>query len=75
MSSTETHASSNKLAVIHVLAGLISDPLLFADNRYRFSVDDFPEQFHRIIFSAIEHLASDGLGRIEFIDIDEFEGV
>lgn len=69
---TETHSSSNKLAVIHVLAGLITNPLLFADNNYRFSVDDFPEQFHRIIFSAIEHLASDGLGRIEFIDIDEF---
>ena len=72
MSGIEVHTSSNKLAVIHVLAGLISDPLLFSDNRYRFSIDDFPEQFHRIIFGAVEHLASDGLGRIEFIDIDEF---
>ena len=70
--SVESYASSNKLAVIHVLAGLITDPFLFSDNRYHFSVDDFPEQFHRIIFGAIEHLASDGLGKIEFIDIDEF---
>lgn len=68
----ETHPSSNKLAVIHVLAGLIKDPLLFADNRYRFSIDDFPEQFHRILFGAVEHLASDGMGKIGFIDIDEF---
>ena len=71
-SGTEAHISSNKLAVIHVLAGLINNPLLFSDNRYRFSIDDFPEQFHRIIFGAIEHLASEGMGRIEFIDVDEF---
>ena len=72
MNDNETHASSNKLAVIHVLAGLIDNPLLFSESRYRFSIDDFPEQFHRIIFAAVEHLASDGLAKIEFIDVDEF---
>ena len=69
---SETHTSSNKLAVIHVLAGLITDPLLFSDNRYRFSITDFPEQFHRIIFGAVEHLATEGLASIQFIDIDEY---
>ena len=69
---SETHTSSNKLAVIHVLAGLITNPLLFSDNRYRFSITDFPEQFHRIIFGAVEHLATEGLASIQFIDIDEY---
>ena len=27
--------ASNKLAVIHVLAALIKNPLLFADNQYK----------------------------------------
>lgn len=64
--------SSNKLAVIHVLAALIKNPLLFADNQYNFSIDDFPEQFHRILFGAIEHLAKNGMETIGYIDIDQF---
>ncbi len=64
--------SSNKLAVIHVLAALIKNPLLFADNQYNFSIDDFPEQFHRILFGAIEHLAKNGMEKIGYIDIDQF---
>lgn len=64
--------SSNKLAVIHVLAALINNPLLFADNNYDFSIDDFPEQFHRIVFGAVEHLAKNGMEKIGYIDIDQF---
>lgn len=64
--------STNKLAVIHVLAALIKNPLLFADNQYNFSIDDFPEQFHRILYGAIEHLAKNGMETIGYIDIDQF---
>lgn len=64
--------STNKLAVIHVLAALIKNPLLFVDNKYDFSIDDFPEQFHRILFGAIEHLAKNGMETIGYIDIDQF---
>jgi len=71
MDETKT-VSSNKLAVIHVLAALISNPLLFADNNYDFSIEDFPEQFHRILFGAIEHLAKNGMEKIDHIDIDQF---
>ena len=63
---------SNKLAVIQVLAGLIKNPLLFADNTFRFSIDDFPEQFHKIVYGAIEHLAMKGLQKIDEVDINEF---
>lgn len=71
INDTKTVAS-NKLAVIHVLAALIKNPLLFADNQYNFSIDDFPEQFHRILFGAIEHLAKNGMETIGYIDIDQF---
>jgi replicative DNA helicase len=67
-----TFISSNKLAIIHVLAALIHNPLLFADSNYNFSIDDFPEQFHQIIFGAIEHLAKNGMAKIDYIDIDQF---
>lgn len=69
---TEVHAASNKLAVIHVLAALIQNPLLFTDNNYSFSPDDFPEQFHKILFGAVEHLARNGMEKIGYIDIDQF---
>lgn len=64
--------AQNKLAIIQVLAALIQDPLLFVDNNYHFSVKDFPEQFHQIVFGAIEHLALGGMQKIDYIDIDQF---
>lgn len=67
-----TQVNSNKLATIHVLAALIQNPLLFSDDHYHFSIDDFPEQFHKILFSAIEHLAKSGMEKISYIDIDQF---
>lgn len=68
----ENNLQSNKMAIIQVLAALIKNPLLFADNSYRFSIDDFPEQFHKIIFGAIQHLANNGMTKIDYIDIDQF---
>lgn len=62
----------NKVAIMQVLAGLIKNPLLFADNNYRFDIDDFQEQFHKIVFGAIEYLAKSGLQKIDYIDIDKF---
>lgn len=64
--------AQNKLAIIQVLAALIQDPLLFADNNYKFTIEDFPEQFHQIVFGAIEHLALNGMQKIDYIDIDQF---
>ena len=72
MSQEVNNAASNKLAIIHVLAALIKNPLLFANNNYSFSIDDFPEQFHKILFGAIEYLAKNGMEKIDYIDIDQF---
>lgn len=72
MTNGEINSPSNKLAIINVLAALIKNPLLFADNDYRFSINDFPERFHKIVFGAIEHLALNGMQKIDYIDIDQF---
>ena len=72
MTSGGISSPSNKLAIINVLAALIKNPLLFADNDYRFSINDFPERFHKIVFGAIEHLALNGMQKIDYIDIDQF---
>lgn len=69
---TENKAfASNKIAVMHVLAGLIQNPLLFTNDKYRFTIEDFPEQFHRILFGAIDTLARNGMEKISYIDIDQ----
>ena len=72
MANNETPVYSHNLAIINVLAALIKNPLLFADNNYHFSIDDFPEQFHRILYGAVDHLAHQGLQKIDYIDINEF---
>ena len=74
MSANETKdvVYINKIAVMQVLAGLIKDPLLFANNKYRFDINDFQEQFHRIVYGAVDYLAHSGMEKIDYIDIDKF---
>lgn len=50
----------NKGAILQVLGGLIKNPKLILDNRYDFKPEDFPEQFHRFIFSAINNIVCNG---------------
>jgi len=70
--STQPSVATNKIAIIHVLAGLLDNPLLFTSDEYNFDINDFPEGFHRIIFAAIEHLAKNGMEKIGYIDVDQF---
>ena len=69
---------SSKMAIIQVLGALASDPLILGDDRYRFSVNDFPEDFHRYVFKAIVGIAlqsDDGeidIEKIDPIDVDRW---
>lgn len=63
---------SDKMAVLQVLGCLAKNPSLFENKDYKFHVDDFSEQFHRIVFGAIEHLAANGAEKIAAIDIDQY---
>ena len=63
---------SDKMAVLQVLGSLSKKPVLFSDREYKLSVDDFPEQFHKIVFGAIEHLGDGGAEHVDAIDVDQF---
>lgn len=74
----ETKVYKSPLSILHVLGGLAANPLLLGDDRYRFSVNDFPEAFHRYMFKAIVGIAlqsDDGqidIDRIDPIDVDRW---
>lgn len=64
---------SNRLAIAQVIAGLMQDPTkLYNREKYRLSVEDFPETLYRLIFAAIEHLATNAMAKINQLDIDQF---
>lgn len=65
-------ALSDKMSVLQIIGGLIKNPLLFANKDFKFHVDDFPERFHKVVFGAIEYLATQGLAVINLMDIDQF---
>jgi replicative DNA helicase len=49
------------MAIMQVLGSILKNPLLLADSsKYELTNDDFPEQFHKIIFAAIYNLYEDG---------------
>ena len=62
----------NKLAVLQVLACLMKNPLLCNRAEFHLTLDDFAEQFHRILFGAISNLATSGLKTISYLDIDQY---
>lgn len=74
----EKFVHSDPMAIIQVLGALASNPLLLGDDRYRFSANDFPEDFHRYVFKAIVGIAlqsDDGeidIEKIEPIDVDHW---
>ena len=72
MAVNNIHQYADKMAEMQILACLIKDPMLFSDNKYKFNVDDFSDQFHRILFGAIENIALNGAQSINYIDIDQF---
>ena len=71
----DINIESNKsysLATINVLGCLINNPLLFTDNNYKFSVNDFLDRFPKVIFGALVYLANNGMQSISPIDVDQF---
>lgn len=63
----------DKMAIMQVLGSILKNPLLLADsNKYALTKDDFPEQFHKIIFAAVYNLYNDGTEVINEVVIDGF---
>ena len=62
----------DKMATLQVLGGLLKNPSLVKDKDYPLEVQDFTEQFHRILFGAIENMVSEGAKEIEVVNITQF---
>ncbi len=60
----------NKQAIREVLGCLIQDPKLLRE--YKISKSDFPEDFHKLIFAAINNLYKSGIEIIDAVAIDEY---
>ena len=63
----------DKIAYLPVFAGLLKEPdKLRISSGYHFDLDDFPEKFHKILFSAINNLYEDGVKLITKIEINNY---
>jgi replicative DNA helicase len=58
---------------MQVLGCLVNHPNLFdRSDKYTFNVDDFGENFYKIIFGAVNNLKLQGMKKIEVLDIDNY---
>lgn len=60
----------DKTSYIHIFSAIIQNPMLLSE--YHLSVKDFPEKFHRILFSSIYNLQQNGVTEISDVTIDGF---
>ena len=60
------------MAVLQVIGCLTKAPYLLLDDRYPLNQDDFPERFHKIVFTAVENLIKKGAQEITPISIDHY---
>ena len=59
-------------AIIQVIGSLYQNPLLLEEGQYKFNAEDFPQEFHRIIFEAIYNLHALGAKTITQNTIEDY---
>ena len=59
-------------AIFNVIGCLLKDQTILLQNNFLIAKEDFPENFHRIIFATIEYLYKKDAKKIDIIDIDNF---
>jgi len=62
----------DKMAILNVIGSIIKKPELLLEEKYPLSINDFPERFHQIVFSAISNLIYNGLAVLSVIEIDNY---
>lgn len=70
MSKSYIKQLQDKTSYIHIFSGLLQNPMLLSE--YKLSNTDFPEKFHRVLFSAIYNLHQDGVTEFSDITIDGY---
>lgn len=64
---------TDKRSVFTAIGCLMQQPTLFNNiSDYQLDKDDFPEQFHKIVFAAIYNLWSEGITKIDYVMIDNY---
>ena len=66
----KVNSYTNKQAIREVIGGLLQDPSLI--RKYKIVTSDFPEKFHKLIFSAINNLYKNGAESIDAVAIDDY---
>ena len=59
-------------AIIQVIGSLYQNPSLFDEAEYKFNAEDFPQEFHRVMFEAIHNLHALGAKAINQNTIEDY---
>lgn len=70
MTKNQLSKYSNKQAIREVLGSIMHNPRLIKE--YKITKNDFPENFHKLIFAAINNLYLNGAEEIDAVTIDEY---
>jgi replicative DNA helicase len=62
----------DKMAIMQLIGCLIKKPDLLLEDSIQLDINDFPEKFHKIIYSAIYNLINEGAKKIDIIGIDNY---
>ena len=63
----------DKSAIIQIIGGIYNNPsLIDREDKYHFNEEDFPEEFHRILFGAIYNLHMLGAKEITINAIEDY---
>lgn len=63
---------SDTQTVVQIIGNVFLDPALLDDARYKFSQNDFPQNFHRVVFGAIYNLYRLGTSNITAAAIEDY---
>ncbi|WP_425203760.1 DnaB-like helicase C-terminal domain-containing protein [Priestia megaterium] len=58
--------------MFQVLGSILKNPAILNDTKYNLDKNDFPEQFHKIVFAAISNLKAEEIEDIDYVLIDSF---
>ena len=73
MSKVVLEKLQDKMAYVHLFAGLIKDPSIFTQTKdYQLAEDDFVDKFHKIIFMAVHNLHHEGIEKITPLEINSY---
>lgn len=63
----------DKKSIMQVLGSLLKSPLLLKrTDKYNLDVEDFGEEFYKILYGAINNLSAQGLKKIELLDLENY---